>query len=125
MKIALSFKNAGHALATFFKTAAEDVAKAVPVIVTGIEAVEGEKQTVETVSNAVANAVVPGSGAAVVSLENAAFSLLGAVDAALKAGGDAAAQKLIDAGLDTTAIENARAVGTQTVAFYKILQSAV
>lgn len=124
MAISLSFNNIGHGLATFFKTAAKDVEKAVPAIETGIEKIEGDQQVIEGVSSAVANAVAPGSGATVVTVENAAFSLLGAVDAALKAGGDATAQKLIDAGLDVTAINNAKTVGAQTVSFYNVLKSA-
>ena len=59
--ISFNFKNLPHALATFFKTAAADVKKAIPVIENAIEKVEGEKTVIEGVSGAVANAIAPGA----------------------------------------------------------------
>lgn len=123
MAISLSYKNIPHAIASFFKAAAGKSKIVSADVVKVLDKVEGDKTIVEGVSGAIANAVQPGSGAAVVSIEDAAFSLLGAVDAALKSGGDAARQKLLDAGLDVTAVDNVRAVGTQSAAFYALLQS--
>ncbi len=116
----ISFKNIPHALATFFKAAA----KALPKIESGIEKIEGDKQVVEAVSDVAANAIAPGSAAAVNVIEDAGFAVLGAVDNALKAGGAAAEQKLLDAGLDQAAIDAVKAVGVQSVAVYTAAKAA-
>lgn len=115
-----SFKNAAHALATYFKSAKADAVK----VEHGIENVEAHKTVIEGVSAAVAGAVAPGSAVAVLTIEDAAFAVLGAVDAALKSGDAATEQKLLDAGLDKAAIDAAKNVGTQTVAVYKLAQAA-
>ena len=121
--ISFNFNNLPHALATFFKTAAADVKKAIPVIENAIEKVEGEKTVIEGVSGAVANAIAPGSATPVITIEDAGFALLGSVDAALK-GGDAAAERSCSMpGLDVNAINAVKAVGTQSQTFYKIVTS--
>jgi hypothetical protein len=89
----ITFKSVGH----FF-------AKAYKAVVAELPKIEATKATVETVT-----AAVPG-GAAVVPIEDAAYAVLGAVSAALTTGGDAAAQKLQDAGLDVAAVQKAQAV---------------
>lgn len=122
MALTLNFKNLPHALATFFKAAAADakiVAKAAEKV---LDKAAADKAVVEGVSGAIANAVQPGSALAVVTIEDAAFSLLGAVDAALKSGGEATAMKLLDAGLDATAIQNVKAIGASSQSFYTVLQ---
>lgn len=123
MAISLNFKNVPHAIATFFKAAAAKAKVVAADAEKVINKVEGNKTVIEGVSGVVANAVQPGSAAAVVSIEDAAFSALASIDAALKSGGDATAQKLLDAGLDVTAINNVKAVGTQSAAFYALLQA--
>jgi hypothetical protein len=121
--ISFNFKNLPHALATFFKTAAADVKKAVPVVENAIEKAEREKTVIEGVSVAVANAIQPGSAVPVVTIEDAGFAVLGSIDAALKSGDAAAEQKLLDAGLDVAAINAVKAVGTQSQTFYRIVAS--
>jgi hypothetical protein len=122
--ISLSFKNFGHAFASFFKAVAKDSKLVGAGAEKVLDEVAAEKTVVEGVSGAVANAVSPGSGTVVVTIEDAAFSVLGAIDAALKSGGDAVAQKLLDAGVDVAAINNAKAVGTQTESFFALLKGA-
>lgn len=121
--INLSFKSIPHALATFYKRVVADT----PKIIAGAEKVldkaASEKTAVEGVSGAVANAITPGAGVAVVTIEDAAFSLLGCVDALLKSGDAAAEAKLLGAGLDVAAINNAKAVGAQSASFYTLLKS--
>lgn len=121
--ISFNFNNLQHALATFFKTAAADVKKAIPVIESAIEKAEGDKTVIEGVSAAVANAIVPGSATPVITIEDAGFALLGSVDAALKSGDAAAEQKLLEAGIDVQAINAVKAVGTQSQTFYRIVTS--
>lgn len=118
--IVISFKNIPHALATFFKAAVKDL----PKIESGIEKIEGDKPVVEAISDVAANAVAPGSAIAVNAIEDAGFAVLGAVDAALKAGGAAAEQKLLDAGLDQAAINAVKAVGVSSVAVYTVAKAA-
>jgi hypothetical protein len=121
--ISFNFNNLPHALATFFKAAAADVKKAIPVIENAIEKAEGDKAIIEGVSGAVANAVQPGAAGPVVTIEDAGFAVLGSIDAALKSGDAAAEQKLLDAGIDVNAINAVKAVGTQSQTFYKIVTS--
>lgn len=123
MALSLNFKNVQHALASFWQGAASIAKTAAVDTEKVLDHAAADKAVVEGVSGAVANAVQPGSGAAVVSIEDAAFSVFAAVDAALKSGGDATTQKLLDAGLDVTAINNVKAVGTQSQAFYTLLQT--
>jgi hypothetical protein len=121
--ISFNFNNLPHALATFFKAAAADVKKAIPVIENAIEKAEGDKTIIEGVSAAAANAIQPGSAVPVVTIEDAGFAVLGSIDAALKSGDAAAEQKLLDAGIDVNAINAVKAVGTQSQTFYKIVTS--
>jgi hypothetical protein len=120
----LNFKNVGHALATFFKTAAADAKKIAVAADADIQKVEADKTKIEAVSAGVAAAVAPGSETAVISVEDAAFAVLGSIDAAIKDGGAAAEQKLLDAGLDSTAIAAVKAVGTASQTFYSVVKSA-
>lgn len=122
--ISLNFNNVSHALASFFKTAAADAKKIVTKADVVIQKVEGDKSVIEGVSAAIANGVAPGSAAAIVPIEDAGFALLGCVDAALKSGGAAAEQKLLDAGLDATAIANVKAVASASQAFYGLVSGA-
>lgn len=117
--INLSFKSIPHALATFYKKIVANTPKVEKVL----DKAAAEKTAVEGVSGAVANAITPGAGVVVVTIEDAAFSLLGCVDALLKSGDAAAEAKLLSAGLDVTAISNAKAVGAQSESFYSLLKS--
>lgn len=90
--MAFTFKSIGH----FF-------AKAFQAIESELPKIEATKPEVEAVTEA-----IPG-GAGVVLFEDAAYAVLGAVAAALSAGGDAAKAKLADAGLDVVAIQKAEA----------------
>jgi len=91
--MAFSFRSIGH----FFATALQAVENELPKI-------EGTKATVEAVTNA-----IPG-GAAVVPLEDIAYSLLGEIASVLTAGGAAAKAKLADAGLDVNVVTNVETV---------------
>ena len=115
----LNFKNIPHALATFFKAAVAEAKKAE----VGIEKIESEKAVIEGVSSAIATGIAPGSAGAVITIEDAGFALLGAVDAALKSGNAAAEQKLLNAGLDQQAIDAVKAVGVQSKAIYTLVKA--
>jgi hypothetical protein len=114
----ISFKNIPHALATFFKAAASAAKRAEAVI----EKVEADKPEIEAVSSIAASAIAPGSAPAVITIEDAGFAALGALDHALKAGGSAAEKKLLDAGLDQAAIDAVKQVGQQSVAVYTLVE---
>lgn len=119
--INFSFNNLGHSLASFFKTAYADVKKVGMAAENEIPKIEAAKPIVERVTAAAADTFAPGSQAVVVTIEDAAFAVLGAVDAALKSGGDAAQQHLLDAGLDQTAIDAVKAVGNNSKTFYQLV----
>jgi hypothetical protein len=87
----ISFKSVGH----FFAKAFKAVAKEIPLI-------EGTKTEVEAVTAVVDPQVIP--------VENAAYALLGEISSLLTAGGEAAAAKLADAGLDVNVINQAKSV---------------
>jgi len=122
--IKISFNNIQHALAAFFKQAAADGKTVALDVAAGIEKIEADKPEIEAVSAAVATAVEPGSQTVVLKVEDAAFAVLGSIDAAIKAGGAAVVQKLLDAGLDQTAIDAAKAVGSASETFYRIANTA-
>jgi hypothetical protein len=123
--MAFSFKNVQHAVACFFKAVAKDtplvLAKTEQVIV----GVEKDKTQIEAVS-AVAAGAVGGAAAATttITIENAAFAALASLVTALQAGGAAAQAKLLDAGLDQTAIDAAKAAGTASPAVYTLAVAA-
>jgi hypothetical protein len=120
----ISFKNIPHALATFFKAAAQKIKDDAPKVEAAIEKIEGDKQVVEAVSGVVATAIQPGSAAVVNVIEDAGFAALGALDNALKAGGAAAEQNLLNAGVDQAAIDAVKAVGVSSVAVYTLAKAA-
>jgi hypothetical protein len=123
----ISFKNVQHALATFFKIVVTEAKKAeagLPKVEAGIEKVEGTQTVVEAISGVVANAIAPGSAVAVKLVEDAAYAVLGAIDNALKAGGVAAEQNLLNAGVDQAAIDAVKAVGSASVAVYTVAKAA-
>jgi len=100
--MAITFKNVQHALATFFKAVEKDT----PLVLAKTE------QVLQTAENDKAE-VTP-----TITVENAAFAALASIVAALKAGGAAAATKLLNAGLDQTAIDAAQAAGAASAAVY-------
>jgi hypothetical protein len=123
--MAITFKNVQHALATFFKAVAKDTPLVLAKTEQVLEAAENDKTEVEAVSAVAAGAI--GGAAAVaptITVENAAFAALASIVAALKAGGAAAASKLLDAGLDQTAIYAAEAAGTASAAVYTTVMAA-
>lgn len=91
-----TFNNVGHFFAKAFKAIVKEIPK-----------IEATKPVVEGVT-----ATVPG-GAAVLPIEDAAYAVLGAVAGALNAGEAAVEKKLLDAGLDQTAINKAKSVVAQ------------
>lgn len=123
--INFNYKNWGHALASFFKTAAADAKAVAAKSEVVVEKIEGDKTVIEGVSAAIATGVAPGSAPVVIGIEDAAFAVLGAFDKALKDGGLAAEKNFIAAGIDQTAIDSAKAVGAQSVTFYNLIKSKV
>jgi hypothetical protein len=91
--MAITFKSVGH----FF-------AKAFQAIVAELPKIEATAATVETVS-----AQIPVYGPLAVTAEKAAYAVLGELSAVLTAGGEAAAAKLADAGLDINVINTVKA----------------
>lgn len=88
-----TFNNVGHFFAKAFKAIVKEIPK-----------IEATKPVVEGVT-----AAIPG-GTAVLPIEDAAYAVLGAVAGALNAGEAAVEKKLLDAGLDQTAIDKAKSV---------------
>ena len=95
-KMAISFKSVGHFFAVVYTALKNDIPK--------VEATEG---TVEAVT---AVAAGPVYGPLAVTVEKAAYAVLGELSAVLNAGGAAAAAKLANAGLDTNVIQTVQAV---------------
>ena len=85
--MALSFKSVGHMFATFFHA-----------VGTGVAKLESTETSVET-----ATAAIPGAAPAV-TIEKAAYAVLGEVASILNTGGEAVEAKLTDAGLDSAVV---------------------
>jgi hypothetical protein len=113
------FKNLGH----FFATAVSKIFAAVPKVVAGADkvnaAVQAEAPTVEAVT-----AVVPVYGPLAVKIEQAGVMALGAIVGVIHALGDAAEAKLLDAGLDQTAIQTAQDVYSKLPSEIKAIVSS-
>jgi hypothetical protein len=92
--MAITFKSIGH----FF-------AKAYTAVVSEIPKIEATATTVEAVT-----AKIPVYGPLGVTVEQAGYATLGEISAVLTAGGDAAAAKLADAGLDINVINTVKDV---------------
>lgn len=92
----ISFKSVGH----FFATAIKKLIVAEPKVAADLQAAENSKPVVEAVTAAADPALVP--------LEDAGYACLGEIAALLNAGGEAAASKLADAGLDVNVINIAK-----------------
>lgn len=92
------FKSIGH----FFATAVSKFLAVEPKIEAVAAGVEAAAPKVEAVT-----AVVPVYGPAAVKIEQAGVMALGAIVGAIHTLGEAAQQKLLDAGLDETAIQTA------------------
>lgn len=96
------FKNLGH----FFATVAKKVLIGTPKVVAGADKVAAVIAKEEPVVEALTS-LIPVYGPLAVKGEEAAVMIFGAVLAAIHAGGDAVAGKLLDIGLDKTAIDTA------------------
>lgn len=99
------FKNIGH----FFATAFEKFLVVAPAVEAKADAVEAEAAAAAPGIEAVTG-TIPVYGPAAVTIEQAGFMVLGSVAGVLHSLGEAAKQKLIDVGLDETAIDTAAAV---------------
>jgi hypothetical protein len=88
------FKSIGHFFATFFQK-----------VMTVLPKIEATATTVETVT-----AAIPVFGPLGLSVEKAAYAVLGELSAVLNAGEAAAAAKLADAGLDIKVIQTVQAI---------------
>lgn len=82
--MAISFKSVGHFLATAFQVLTQ-IAALAPVV--------------EEVTS-----IVPGASPSIVTIERAAFAVLGEIASLLSLDPDAASKKLSDAGVDTAVI---------------------
>ena len=102
--IPVIFKNIGH----FFATAFEKFLTVAPKVEATADNVEAEATAAAPGIEAV-TAKIPVYGPAAVTIEQAGFMILGAVAGVLREVGEAAKQKLLDVGLDETAIETAAA----------------
>jgi hypothetical protein len=92
--MAITFKSIGH----FF-------AKAYEAIIADLPKIEATESTVEAVT-----AAIPTFGPLALTAEKTAYAVLGEISAVLTAGGDAAAAKLTDAGLDINVVNTVKAV---------------
>lgn len=92
--MAITFKSAGHFLATVFQK-----------VVAALPKIQATANTVEAVT-----AAVPTYGPLGVTAEKAAYAVLGELAAVLNAGGAAATTKLADAGLDINVIQTVEAL---------------
>lgn len=89
--MAFTFNSIGHFFAKAYKAAVSELPK-----------VEGTKLVVEGVSAVAAPQLVP--------IEDAAYAVLGELSSVLTSGGEAATQKLANAGLDISVINKVKAV---------------
>jgi hypothetical protein len=92
--MAITFKSVGH----FFATAYKDTAAALPKIIatdTTVEKVTGD---------------IPVYGPLGVTVETAGYAVLGEISALLTTGGEAAAAKLTNAGLDEAVVTSVEAL---------------
>ena len=103
MNIFTPFKSAGHFLAKAFTVLKNDIPK-----------VQATETTVETVTAATI-------GPQAVAIEKGAYAALGELAAVLHVGGDAAAAKLQDAGLDINVINTVKGLLGSVQAFTKLL----
>jgi hypothetical protein len=124
MSIALEFKNAAHAFATFFKAAKADIIKYTPKVVAGIEKVEGDKTEIEAVTAVAVGAIAPGSAPIAVTIEDAAFAVLGKIVDLLNASGTATEANLLNAGLDQGVIDAAKAVAAGSTQVATLVKAA-
>lgn len=95
------FKNLGH----YFATAIKTFLKVEPKIEAIAQQIKDDAPAVEAVT-----AVIPVYGPMAVKLEEVGVMMTGAIVGSIHALGDAAEQKLLDAGLDITAIKTAQDV---------------
>jgi hypothetical protein len=95
--MSITFKSVGHIFATFFKSAGSELVK-----------LEGTKTIVEGTTGAILGAVAPTEAPIALSVESAAYAVLGEVASLISAGGAAAEAKLADAGLDQSVIAAAK-----------------
>lgn len=100
----------GSVVAKFIAKAEADAAKVKAAILKAVQEVDGvvlpAAEVYEPLAEQVANAITPGGGAAVA----ASYALLESVAKVIDAGGAAAEQNLLNAGLDTAAIAQAKAL---------------
>ncbi len=122
--MAFSFKNAAHALATFFKAAKATVIKYEPKLIAGIQHIEGDKTVIEAVTAVGVGAISPGSAPIAVTIEDAAFAVLGKIVDLLNAGSSAAESNLLNAGLDQGVIDAAKAVAAGSVQVATLVKAA-
>jgi hypothetical protein len=104
---AITFKSAGHFFASVFQKSIAELPK--------IIATAG---TVETVTGA-----VPTYGPLAVTVEKAAYAVLGEVAAVLNASDAAGKTKLADAGMDVAVIETVEAILKSVPEFTALLKS--
>jgi len=95
------FKSVGHFFATVFTKLKADE----PKVEAGIQKVENTASTVETVT-----AAVPVYGPMALTVEKAAYAVLGEIAAVMHAGDSAASAKLQDSGLDINVIQTVEAL---------------
>lgn len=119
-----SFKNSAHALATYFKAAKAFVIKYEPKLITGIEHVEADKTVIEAVTAVGVSAVSPGSAPIAVTIEDAAFAVLGKIVDLLNAGSTAAESNLLNAGFDQNVIDAAKAVAAGSTQVATLVKAA-
>lgn len=121
----ITFKSAGHALATFFKAAVAEVKKYTPIVQSDIATVESSKPVVEGVTGAILAVVNPGAAATAVGIEDAAYAVLGEITALITAGGAAAEKKLLDAGLDENVVTAAKSVAAGASQVGTLIQAKI
>ena len=107
MNLSAPFKSLGH----FF-------AKAYTVLLGDIPKIQATETTVETVT-----ATIPVYGPLALTVEKAGYAALGEISAILHAGGDAAAARLADVGLDQNVVNTIKALiaDPQVAAAIKLL----
>jgi hypothetical protein len=102
MSVGGVFKNLGH----FFAVVASKVLSTVPKVVSKADQINAviteEAPKVEAITS-----LVPKYGPLLVEAEKVGEMIFGSVLAVIHAGGDAARQKLLDVGLDQTAVDTA------------------
>ena len=121
----ISFKSAGHALATFFRAIVTVGAKVASDIKVDLTKFQGTEAVVLKESEAILGAIAPNAVLPVETVEKGIYAVAGEVISLINAGGAAAAAKLADAGLDKSVVSAAQVLASGASQVSTLIKAAV